>query len=107
MRYFSSKLQTLMFLSLSLKQLLSSWTKVSFCGEHRVTLTYSHSAIFLCVNLATFLCTHFADQLYPFGDAVGDATVPSGIAADVTSPPLTLSPTFRFFGMDEDTLYVG
>ena len=49
----------------------------------------------------------FADQLYPFGDAVGDASVPSGIAADTTSPPLTLSPTFRFFGMDEDTLYVG
>ena len=52
------------------------------------------------------LCTHFADQLYPFGDAVGDAAVPSGIAADVTSPPLTLSPTFRFFGRDEDTIYV-
>ena len=69
---------------------------------------YSNYAIFLCVNLATFLCMHsFADQLYPFGDAVGDASVPSGIAADTTSPPLTLSPTFRFFGMDEDTLYVG
>ena len=61
----------------------------------------------MCQPTATFLCTYFADQLYPFGDAVGDAAVPSGIAADTTSPPLTLSPTFRFFGMNEDTLYVG
>ena len=48
----------------------------------------------------------FVDQLYPFGDAVGDAFVPSGIAVDTTSPPLTLSPRFRFFGRDEDILYV-
>ena len=51
-------------------------------------------------------CLYLAEQLYPFGDAVGDAVVPSGISADVTSPPLTLSPRFRFFGRDEDTLYV-
>ena len=114
MRYFSSKLQTLMFLSLSLKQLLSYWTKVSFPGvqihKYNIQLCshmYSNYAIFLCVNLATFLCTHFADHLYPFGDAVGDAAVPSGIVADTTSPPLTLSPTFRFFGIDEDTIHVG
>ena len=68
---------------------------------------YSNYAIFLFVNLTICVYTHFADQLYPFGDAVGDAAVPSGIAADTTSPPLTLSPTFRFFGMDEDTIYVG
>ena len=49
----------------------------------------------------------FVDQLYPFGDAVGDALLPSGIALDNTSsPPLTLSSRFRFFGRDEDTLYV-
>ena len=51
-------------------------------------------------------CLYLAEQLYPFGDAVGDAVVPSGISADVTSPPLTLSPRFRFFGRNEDTLYV-
>ena len=51
-------------------------------------------------------CLYLAEQLYPFGDAVGDAAVPSGISADVTSPPLTLSPRFRYFGRDEDTLYV-
>ena len=49
---------------------------------------------------------YFAEQLYPFGDAVGDAAVPSGIALDTTSPPLTLSPRFRFFGGDEGTIYV-
>ena len=51
-------------------------------------------------------CLYFADQLYPFGDAVGDAAVPSGIALDTTSPPLTLSPRFRFFGRDEGTIHV-
>ena len=51
-------------------------------------------------------CLYLAEQLYPFGDEVGDAVVPSGISADVTSPPLTLSPRFRYFGRDEDTLYV-
>ena len=56
-----------------------------------------------CGSLYAHICI---DQLYPFGDAVGDAAVPSGISADVTSPPLTLSPTFRFFGMNEDTIYV-
>ena len=56
-----------------------------------------------CGSLYAHICI---DQLYPFGDAVGDAAVPSGISADVTSPPLTLSPTFRFFGRDEDTIYV-
>ena len=70
---------------------------------------YSNYAVFLCVNLTICVCTHFADQLYPFGDVVGDAAVPSGIVeqSDTISPPLTLSPTFRFFGMDEDTIYVG
>ena len=56
-----------------------------------------------CGSLYAHICI---DQLYPFGDAVGDAAVPSGISADITSPPLTLSPTFRFFGRDEDTIYV-
>ena len=52
------------------------------------------------------VCLYFADQLYPFGDEVGDAAVPSGIVLDTTSPPLTLTSRFRFFGMDEDTIYV-
>lgn len=50
----------------------------------------------------------FADQLYPFGAAVGDDIVGFGIVDQngTVSPPLMLSPAFRFFGRDEDTLYV-
>ena len=62
--------------------------------------------------MSLLFCTHghscFVDQFYPFGNEVGDALVPFGIVDqnDTISPPLTLSPRFRFFGRDEDTLYV-
>ena len=49
----------------------------------------------------------FAEQLYPFGRGVGDVFLMAGVAASPeTAPPVTLEPSFRFFGRDEDTLYV-
>ena len=49
----------------------------------------------------------FAEQLYPFGRGVGDVFLTAGVAASPeTAPPLTLEPSFRFFGRDEGTLYV-
>ena len=68
--------------------------------------SYVHYSHFLHSHYPPY--SHFADQFYPFGREVGDEELTPGIVPtpETSSPPLTLTPPFRFFSNDEDTIYV-